>query len=544
MSDGYGSTLAIAAATTVVALWGAVGSGPSRAAEHEETDAGGVYIIFDGSGSMWGQLPDQVHKITAARDVLTEFVASDFGDRELALRAYGHNRKGDCSDTVLEVPFAPAAESVSKIQAVVGKINPKGKTPISRSLRAALDDFDGRNGEIILISDGIETCDEDPCELVRKWMEEDVQIKVHVVGLGLQGKEKAAMQCISEAAGTEYQDASTAAELAEGLASIRESSSTIALKIRATDEAGEEMTVKGWATPPGGERVEVKSHFRNVIPAGAYSVEVGVETRNGTIYKPVTANVTVRERGETVLEVVVERPPTVRATFLEDGEKTRGSHVTAYQGDEEVFSFRAKDQVFAEPGTYEFRAQPNDYNDLSLEATLAEGEDEELIFELQTTVRAIFTLVASGSGTVFRHNFELWQNGELVSKVHRVNGVLALPGTYDLRLPNPITPYVRKNIVLTEEDRQEFTIEVPAGHVTVIYQEADGTRQKDDYINIYRWTGEKWDQSGKVRRSGTRIPLTEGRYQLEGFSRKGVFDPIEFEIVDGDEKEFVLRDGG
>ena len=180
----------------------------------EQEASQGVYIIFDGSGSMWGQLADKVHKITAARGVLKEFVSSDFGEKELALRVYGHRRKGDCSDTDLVVPFASSRSSVTRMQEFVDKINPRGKTPISRSLRAALEDFGDRKGEIILISDGIETCDEDPCELVPDWVEKDVKIKVHVVGLGLNTREEKAMRCISDAAGTQYQNAGSAAELA------------------------------------------------------------------------------------------------------------------------------------------------------------------------------------------------------------------------------------------------------------------------------------------------------------------------------------------
>ena len=33
----------------------------------------GLYVILDGSGSMWGQLPDGTHKITAAREVVQSF---------------------------------------------------------------------------------------------------------------------------------------------------------------------------------------------------------------------------------------------------------------------------------------------------------------------------------------------------------------------------------------------------------------------------------------------------------------------------------------
>ncbi len=91
----------------------------------------GIYIIFDGSGSMRGRLPDSTHKITATRQVLTGFAAGDFPGSEVALRAYGHRTKGDCKDSELMIPF----------------------------------------GEIILITGGIETCGEDPSDLVRAWRE-------------------------------------------------------------------------------------------------------------------------------------------------------------------------------------------------------------------------------------------------------------------------------------------------------------------------------------------------------------------------------------
>ena len=44
----------------------------------------GVYVILDGSGSMWGQLPDGTHKITAAKEVVDRFTADDYAGRELA----------------------------------------------------------------------------------------------------------------------------------------------------------------------------------------------------------------------------------------------------------------------------------------------------------------------------------------------------------------------------------------------------------------------------------------------------------------------------
>ena len=275
-------------------------------AAEEGAEAEGVYIIFDGSGSMWGQLDDGTHKVTAARQVLDQFVGQDFGERALALRAYGHRREGDCADTELVVPFGPANDNAESIREFASKVNPKGKTPISRSLRAALDDMGERPGEIILISDGIETCDEDPCELVRSWAEKEIAIKVHVVGLGLDEKERSAMQCIAEAAGTVYQDANSADELAASLTAIREDgveaesaevegtpgappeSHWQKLTIKAATADGESMRVSGTARQDGVEPIDVTSNGHNSVPPGSWEVTVGVRTRNGNLYRPVT----------------------------------------------------------------------------------------------------------------------------------------------------------------------------------------------------------------------------------------------------------------
>ena len=277
-----------------------------------------------------------------------------------------------------------------------------------------------------------------------------------------------------------------------------------------------------------------------LMTGGSYSVEVGIETGNGTLYETVTAEVAVAERGETVLELVVEEPPTVRSRFVERGEDRRGALVYAYQDDREVFSFRWMDEVYVEPGTYEFRSQPNPENELSVGATVEAGEREELIFELVHTVRALIKMVSSGEELDYRQNYELWQAGEKRYDVHWGNGVQALPGTYDLHLPNKLTPWVHESLVVTEEDRQEFRITVPSGHVTAIYQKVDGSRDRDERIWIERREGDKWVLD-KLRSSGRKVPLTPGEYRLKGFDRMGDFDVIEFAIAAGDDQELILR---
>ncbi len=513
----------------------------------------GVYVILDGSGSMWGQLPDGTHKITAAKQVVKGFTAGDYAGRELAFRVYGHRRKGDCEDSELVVPFSAPEAAISQMSAFADGVNPKGKTPISRSLRAALADFDGRPGEIILVSDGIETCGEDPCALVREWRATGVDIRVHVVGLGLQDKERAAMECISDAAGTEYRDAKSADELAAGLKEIQETAGDPgeapdpewrALTIKATNDAGERMRVQGVASWNGGGPVEVSSNGRHLLPPGEVEVTVGVRTWNGNLFKPVTRTVEVAADGETVLEVVVPEPPSVRARFVEAGEDHRGAHVYGYQGDAQVLGFRSKDRAYVDPGSYEFRSSPNADNELSVRESFAEGDHKEIVFELVQTVDAVIKMVAAGSGLDFRTNYELWQDGEKKYGVHWSNGVRALPGTYDLRLPLRLTPWVHEGLVLTTEEDQEHRIEVPVGHVTFRYQNADGSPMKDERVFAARKNEEGRWVKDKISVTGKRIPLTAGEYRVEGWDRRGDFETILFTVAVGEEKEIILRDQG
>ncbi len=521
------------------------------APESAAQDHDAVYLIFDASGSMWGELPDKSRKVTVAKQVLQDFVAGDFAGYDLALRVYGHRREGDCRDSQLVVPFGPPEQAVGQVQAFMQGLNPLGKTPISYSLRQALEDFGARGGEIILISDGIETCDEDPCALVRAWREKDIPIRMHVVGLGLDEQAKTAMQCIAEAAGTEYRDAADAATLAEGLQKIQEETKaapppravTTGFFLKGRDAEGRAMRVAGTLSRDGKELFEVVSHRRNQVESGAYTLTAGVPTANGTLYQPVTKQVEARPEGETTVEVEVAVPPSVYAVFKDPKAPQRGSLVSAFQQGKEAFKFRWIDTVYVEPGTYEFRARPNADNDLSVTAAVAPGERKAIVFEMARTVVVTIKMLASGSGQWFRQNYELWQDGEKKYGVHLSNGARARPGTYDLHLPSELTPYVHAGLVVTDEDKQHYDITVPAGHVTVHYLKADGTRDKEDRIWFARLEEGKRPRE-VINGSGKQIALTPGRYRLKGWSHKGTYDLVEFDVQEGDDKVVVLRDKG
>lgn len=126
---------------------------------------------------------------------------------QLALRVYGHQKPvppQDCSDTRLEVRFGPG--NIAKIKSALKAINPMGTTPIAGSLMKSADDFppceDCRN-IIILITDGIEACDGDPCIVSKKLQRQGIILKPFVIGIGMDENFKESFECV----GT-YYDAS------------------------------------------------------------------------------------------------------------------------------------------------------------------------------------------------------------------------------------------------------------------------------------------------------------------------------------------------
>lgn len=170
-----------------------------------------ILFVFDGSQSMYGRWESGT-KIQVAQKLMSQMLDSlqaiqEESNFELALRVYGHQKPvppQDCSDTRLEVRFGPG--NIAKIKSALKAINPMGTTPIAGSLMKSADDFppceDCRN-IIILITDGIEACDGDPCIVSKKLQRQGIILKPFVIGIGMDENFKESFECV----GT-YYDAS------------------------------------------------------------------------------------------------------------------------------------------------------------------------------------------------------------------------------------------------------------------------------------------------------------------------------------------------
>ena len=198
-----------------------------------------ILFVFDASQSMLAKWETD-SKINVAKKMMSSLLdsLSQVENLEVALRVYGHQKPvppQDCSDTRLEVPFGK--NNFNKIKAVINGLDPKGTTPIARSLESAALDFPQSTKSrniIILITDGIEACDGDPCAVSLALQKQGVMLKPFVVGVGLDLEFKKTFECVGQ-----YFDAANETQFKEVLGIvISQALNNTTLQVNLLDKSG------------------------------------------------------------------------------------------------------------------------------------------------------------------------------------------------------------------------------------------------------------------------------------------------------------------
>jgi Ca-activated chloride channel family protein len=178
----------LTAAALAVGLAAAIGplAGLPAPASAEPASAK-LLLLLDSSGSMKEPDASGATKIAAAKTALTTVIDRLPAQAQVGLRVYGAKPLDPsdpkaCTDTDLVVPVGPA--DTGALKRAVDGYSPAGQTPIAYSLRKAAADV-GTTGPrtILLVSDGEESCDADPCAVAKAIHAAGVDLTVDVVGL-------------------------------------------------------------------------------------------------------------------------------------------------------------------------------------------------------------------------------------------------------------------------------------------------------------------------------------------------------------------------
>ncbi|RLJ18122.1 hypothetical protein DJ031_12590 [bacterium endosymbiont of Escarpia laminata] len=175
-----------------------------------------MVLVLDASGSMWGQIKGKA-KITIAKAVMADLISELPTDFHTGLMVYGHRRKGDCEDIEMLMPVGP--HNAVTMNAKVQGISPKGKTPLSESVRQAAKAlrYTEERASVVLVSDGLETCHADPCALAAELAMSGVDFTVHVIGFDISQEEQTRLRCMADRTGGLFLAASDAQTLRDAL---------------------------------------------------------------------------------------------------------------------------------------------------------------------------------------------------------------------------------------------------------------------------------------------------------------------------------------
>ena len=154
-------------------------------AQAQPTEKTRLLLIMDCSNSMWDHWQSN-SKIKVTQQVLLSFLdsISRQHDVDVALRVFGHLNKEQFG-TRLEVPFG--SDNIYRLQSKIKTLVPQGGCTAAAALTDALSDFPATGSSrnlILIITDGMDDCDAEICDVARQVQLSGVVVQTFVLGIG------------------------------------------------------------------------------------------------------------------------------------------------------------------------------------------------------------------------------------------------------------------------------------------------------------------------------------------------------------------------
>ncbi|AKI01805.1 von Willebrand factor type A domain [Hoeflea sp. IMCC20628] len=537
-----------------------------------------VVIVYDASGSMWGQI-DGTSKIEIARDVMADLVSEWDTGTNLGLVAYGHRSQGDCRD--IQTLIAPGPLDKSKFIDTVNSIRPVGKTPISAAVQHAADllSFRDNPATVVLISDGVETCNADPCALSAQLTKKGVKFTAHVVGFDLKDEENASLSCIAENTGGVFVTANNAAELHDALAQVQSAMAEPSVIPEAKPEqpvvpeveiTAPEQATTGAAFDVAWSKTINGSDYITIVPAGADEGSRGNHIRAGSdregslrapsepgLYEvryvleegKKTLAIAAVELVEAQVEITAPEQATTGAVFDVAWSKTinesdyitivpagadqgsRGNHIRA--GSDREGSLRAP----SEPGLYEVRyVLEEGKKTLAIAAVELVEAQVEITAPEQATTGAVFdvawskTINESDYITIVPAGADQGSRGNHIRAGSDREGNLRAPsepGLYEVRY---VLEEGKKTLAIAAVELVEAQVEITAPEQATIGAVFDvawsKTINESDYITIVPAGADQGSRGNHIRAGSDRegslaAPAEPGLYEVRYVLEEG-----------------------
>ncbi len=497
--------------------------GPAFAQDEVTTH---IELILDASGSMWAKLGSST-RIEVAKDALGKII-DDLSERKgiaVGLRVYGH-RTNDCKDSKLEIPIGPL--DGKKMKDFIGKIKPKGKTPIAYSLQEAAKDFQKDftgSKVIILVTDGLESCGGDPCAAAKALAEKGIVSKIHVVGFGMDKKSVSQLECIVKPSGGLLLEANSAAELAKAFDTIVKTALDTNLEVKGLDGKGNPVAMKVSVLQEGDEIfTEEGETVKKNLPEGSYLVRATAADTGEEVF---FEGVDLVEDKLTSLKAVFSIAR-IRARALDSTGKPVHAEWEVFgkeNQEEPVVRFSGSDWIteVLSPGEYTLRARHNDTG-MTMSAEAAPGDGETAVVEL---VFAQGKLILSGldsnskpvytDSAVYRAPYDKDNPDRVGTDGGNTHEYSLVPGTYDVLVRDHNTKVEQwiKDVVI--EGGKTVRKEVSFAQGKLILSGLDSNSKPvytDSYVYRAPYDRDNPDEAGRDGGNSHEYSLVPGTYDV------------------------------
>lgn len=385
-SDSYGNTSSQVASTTSVKA---------------KTN---VELVVDGSGSMNAGM-GALSKIELLRKILKDLATQPFPtdtQRLIGLRVFGNTsspEEKNCQDSQLLVPLS--AINATTWASAADKLSAKGSAPLAYAMQQAANDFPVADNDtdnlMIVISDGDDTCGQDPCNTALQLHQSPQKVIIHVIGFDVDNRAQERLTCIAKSSDGQFYLARNEFELRNDLEQAIYANYPYNLRLKVVAGATPipaTLTVYQGGTDRIVQRDKVTGIKFYKLPAGTY--DIGVEyTDSPETVKPSKKVTGVDLQNTTRAEQIVQLQLgnlTIGA-MDQSGSPTKAVFQINKAGGEPVvpsFMTGPEPQTIAlTPGVYDVSAEMTDVNGLHLTAVstnleVKEGTTTESIFKFQT----------------------------------------------------------------------------------------------------------------------------------------------------------------
>ncbi len=179
-------------------------------------------VLMDASGSMNEVIAGQA-KMEQAKEAISGFVKSIPEDANVSLIAYGHVGSSADSDKAkscssVETVYPLSSYQPENFTTSINSFQASGWTPLAGAINKAGEILqaypsDEYYNQVYIVSDGVETCDGDPVAAAQQLQSQNIEAKVHIIGLNVDNEGQRQLKQVADSGGGEYITVDDPAEL-------------------------------------------------------------------------------------------------------------------------------------------------------------------------------------------------------------------------------------------------------------------------------------------------------------------------------------------